>query len=76
MSPETLRAIAAVAAMKIGKAGMVIDTVARSKNGVYCLMCLQEHYGQCWTSMDNGTYYCDEHRKKLRERYESVQVKV
>jgi hypothetical protein len=43
----------------------VIDEVVRSEKGVYCLKCLQKHYPEVWTVLDNGTYYCEKHREEL-----------
>ena len=60
MTDETLHAIALAAATT------VVPDVAHSEKGVYCLMCLQERYGRLWTSMDNGTWYCERHRAVLR----------
>lgn len=62
MDDEALQVLALAAAVHITPG----NEVCRSPDGVYCLMCLQEHYGRLWTSMDNGTYYCERHRKVLR----------
>lgn len=64
---ENLLAIGHVVAMNIGRSGYVVDEIQRSDKGIYCLMCLQEHYGKFGTSMDNGTWYCKPHHEKLRE---------
>jgi hypothetical protein len=66
---DYLSAIGHKYAIKIGRSGNVIDKVKRSEKGVYCLMCLEESYGMFWTSIDNGTWYCEIHRKILRDNY-------
>jgi hypothetical protein len=63
---DALIAVGLVMATKIGRSGNVVDKVNRSDKGIYCLKCLQENYGMFWTSIDNGTYYCETHKTKLR----------
>lgn len=48
----------------------LMDEIAISKDGKRCLICLQEYYPLFWTSMDNGTFYCDKHKEILRSNWE------
>lgn len=64
-----LLAIGLQAATRIGRSGSVVDAVQRSPDGVYCLMCLDQHYGLFGASIDNGTYYCPLHRKEIWFKY-------
>lgn len=62
---DLLLLLAKVAAIKT----LPNSEVAQSDTGIYCLKCIQEHYPNTWTSIDNGTYYCAKHRGKLMGRY-------